>query len=238
VTFYVYVHRKASTGAVFYVGKGTNARAWSKQGRNPQWHRTVKKHGLVVEVVQRNMQEWWAFELEADLIAFHGRENLSNMTDGGEGPAGFLHRAESKDRMSSAKMGKKLGPMTEGHRRKISEAQAGKPRQKHSQETCEKISAALRARERTDETRRRISAALTGKRLDDAGRAVLVKAQGGCPVMCADTGQVFFGSSPAARWLQGLGHAKASAGAVSNAASGRASHAYGYRFLRLDTATP
>jgi hypothetical protein len=238
VSFYVYLHRKATTGEVFYVGKGNKARARSTNGRNQRWRRTVAKHGLVVEIVEAGMQEWWAFELEAELIALYGRQNLANMTDGGDGPAGYRHREDSRARMSKAKTGRSLGPMREEHRRKISEAQAGKPRQKHGEEARQKISAALRLRERTEETRRRLSQALTGKRLDDAGRAVLVKAQGGGPVQCLETGEVFFGASPAARWLQSLGHARASAGAVSNACSGRAAHAYGYRFVRVTAASP
>ena len=89
--FYVYIHRKATTGEIFYVGKGTGRRAWTSKSRNVYWHRVVKKHGLVVEIVLDGLQEWAALELEIDCIALHGRKStgygsLINLTDGGENP--------------------------------------------------------------------------------------------------------------------------------------------------------
>lgn len=87
--FYVYAHRKATTGEIFYIGKGTGRRAWNLQ-RNSLWSRTVKKHGLIVDIVQAGLREWAAHEIECDLIALHGRRDcghgpLINLTDGGEG---------------------------------------------------------------------------------------------------------------------------------------------------------
>lgn len=88
--YYVYLHRKKTTGEVFYVGKGSGVRAWSEHGRNNLWKRTVKKHDFYVEIVMQNLQEWYSYELEQDLISLYGRisdktGNLVNMTDGGEG---------------------------------------------------------------------------------------------------------------------------------------------------------
>lgn len=100
--FYVYVHKRASDGRVFYVGKGRNFRAFSKKGRNEYWHRIVAKHGYTVEIVQSGMQEWWAFELECELIALYGRENLCNLTDGGEGVSGAIRSEESKRKASQS----------------------------------------------------------------------------------------------------------------------------------------
>jgi hypothetical protein len=90
----VYLHRKKTTGEVFYVGKGRGNRAWSVHGRNTVWKNVVKKHDYVVEIVMGDLQEWYAFELEKDLIALHGRRDegrgtLVNLTDGGEGPSGL-----------------------------------------------------------------------------------------------------------------------------------------------------
>jgi hypothetical protein len=103
--FYVYVHRRASDGRVFYVGKGHGNRAWST-ARNKHWHRVAKKHGLKVEIFQDGLQEWYAFELEMGLIALYGRENLCNMTDGGEGTSGFKHCEETRLAQSTALKGK------------------------------------------------------------------------------------------------------------------------------------
>lgn len=90
--FYVYLHKKKTTGDVFYVGKGSGNRAWDKYGRNVLWKRTVEKHGYTVEIVLHSLQEWYAFELERDLIAAFGKVSaragtLVNMTDGGDGYA-------------------------------------------------------------------------------------------------------------------------------------------------------
>lgn len=55
--FYVYLHRRATDGRVFYVGKGVSTRAWRKDKRNQHWKNIVKKHGYIVEIVQDGMQE-------------------------------------------------------------------------------------------------------------------------------------------------------------------------------------
>ena len=74
--FYVYVHKKKSSGEVFYVGKGSGKRAWSSFGRNELWKRTANKYGWYVEIVENNLQDWYAFELERDLISFYGRRDI------------------------------------------------------------------------------------------------------------------------------------------------------------------
>lgn len=108
--YYVYIHRKATTGEVFYVGKGCGNRAYSHSNRNRMWQRVVKKHGITVEIVIDGVQEWYAFELEKDLITSYGRRSdnsgvLVNITEGGEGISGLTHSLESKKKMSDAKMG-------------------------------------------------------------------------------------------------------------------------------------
>lgn len=80
--FYVYVHRRATDGRVFYVGKGNGSRAYTKYGRNKHWHNTNNKHGRFVEFVMKNIAESAAFELEKELIAYYGKENLCNYSDG------------------------------------------------------------------------------------------------------------------------------------------------------------
>lgn len=81
--FYVYLHRTES-GRVFYVGKGQGGRAWSKKNRNPSWRRTASRQGLVVELLYKDLPEKRALELEIETIAYYGRENLVNLTDGGQ----------------------------------------------------------------------------------------------------------------------------------------------------------
>ena len=75
--YYVYIHRKATDKSIFYVGKGSKRRAWGRN-RSDHWHRVVNKHGLIVEIYRTGLQEWYAYELEAELILLHGL-----MRDGG-----------------------------------------------------------------------------------------------------------------------------------------------------------
>jgi hypothetical protein len=101
--FYVYLHRKKTDNSVFYVGKGHGKRAFSHASRNQHWVNTVKKHGFAVEFVQTGMQEWWAFELERNLISLIGRNALCNATDGGDGVAGLKLSDESIAKIKASK---------------------------------------------------------------------------------------------------------------------------------------
>jgi hypothetical protein len=126
--FYVYLHRKGTTKDVFYVGKGYGKRAWVDSNRGSFWLRVLKKHGIVVEIVEQGLQEWYAFELEKDLISFYGRKDLGfgsliNMTDGGDGVSGRKMKEDAKKKISNARFGKKL---SKEHKEKLSIAKIGK----------------------------------------------------------------------------------------------------------------
>jgi hypothetical protein len=83
---YVYGHYKADTGELFYIGKGTGKRAWSRYYRNQHWKNVVNKHGLKVEVLYDGLTEELAYEKEKEIIAEVGLNNLTNISDGGDGP--------------------------------------------------------------------------------------------------------------------------------------------------------
>lgn len=108
--FYVYLHRRATTGEVFYVGKGYGSRAWQIQGRSERWMATALKRGCIIEIVQSGMQEWWAFELERDLVALYRGPRICNVSDGGDGASGYKHRPESLEKMRMAQKGRKFSP--------------------------------------------------------------------------------------------------------------------------------
>lgn len=101
--FCVYVHCKKSDNQVFYVGKGTKKRANSAsfKSRSEYWGRIVKKYGFYTVIIRKNMSEQDAFELEKEIINEIGRENLCNLTDGGEGTTGRVCRKETKEAMSA-----------------------------------------------------------------------------------------------------------------------------------------
>jgi hypothetical protein len=92
--YYVYVHKEAATGAVFYVGKGHGNRAWARTGRNHLWAKHVDKLGehWEIEIVADDLSEIEAFELEAELVEQTGGPaacggSLKNWVPGGEDPA-------------------------------------------------------------------------------------------------------------------------------------------------------
>jgi len=89
--YYVYLHRRATDGSVFYVGKGRKDRGWhiSRQ-YNRRWMGNARKYGCVVEIVDDSMSEDQAFELECNLIEEYGLDNLANMTTGGDGSSGVV----------------------------------------------------------------------------------------------------------------------------------------------------
>lgn len=100
--FYVYVHRRKTDGSIFYVGKGTGCRARSPNGRNIWWTRIKEKHGRKIDYVKKGMYEPCAHTLEKIIIRNIGRENLCNLTDGGEGNSGITeeNRANKSNKFS------------------------------------------------------------------------------------------------------------------------------------------
>jgi hypothetical protein len=125
-TFYVYVHKRADDGSVFYVGKGSGSRRWKdKHGRNIHWNRIVKKHGFTAEIVYNNIPEEEAFKLEKSMIAQYGTINkkngkLCNMSEGGEGPSGIFPSEETKQKIIKSLTGKRR---TEEQRANLSKVQ-------------------------------------------------------------------------------------------------------------------
>jgi hypothetical protein len=127
-SYYVYLHKKASTGEVFYVGKGKGGRAWSRASRSGHWKNTVQKNGLVVEFAHAGLKEWAALEIERELIALYGRADeglggLVNCTDGGEGCSGRPVKNESREKMAAAWEGRKT-QRSESIKKGISEVSA------------------------------------------------------------------------------------------------------------------
>lgn len=110
---YVYVHRKADTGQVFYVGKGTIKRGrrierpYERTSRNQWWQRVVSKHGFLVELIASCLTDQESQRLERELIAFYGRKALVNMTDGGDGHAGIIVSEELRRKRSINSRGKR-----------------------------------------------------------------------------------------------------------------------------------
>jgi len=83
MNFYIYGHYRNDTGELFYIGKGTSKRAWSKHGRNSYWHNIVKKHDYFVEILHDDLSEEKAFSKEKELIK--SLSPCANIASGGIG---------------------------------------------------------------------------------------------------------------------------------------------------------
>lgn len=183
--FYVYVHRKATTGAVFYVGKGHGRRAWAKHGRSKVWANTAKKHGYTVEIVFSWLQEWAALEIESDLIAFHGRKDMGlgclvNGTDGGDGVCGLVHSKEAREAVRLANLGHKRNVgrvLTDDHKAKIKAHLYGNQHTK--------------GKKLTDEHKKKVVESLMKNGWPSAKKVVHV-----------ETGYVFASCSDAIKWMK------------------------------------
>lgn len=137
--YYVYVLARPN-GKPFYIGKGKGARVFAHDIEAKSGHKCHKCN--VIRKIWRSGSEYQRYIVfttdveqdahgyERELIALHGRENLCNLTDGGEGCSGRVVSAETREKMSirfKGRKGTRLGHTNSPeHRRKISLAQKGK----------------------------------------------------------------------------------------------------------------
>jgi hypothetical protein len=122
--FYVYAYLRKN-GTPYYVGKGKEGRAFINQRRCVSTPKDLNR----ILFLKKNLSEEKAFEFEKYMIFVLGRKDkgtgiLRNLTDGGEGPSGYTHTEESRQKMSKSRTGKVLSEKT---RRKLSDALKGKP---------------------------------------------------------------------------------------------------------------
>lgn len=213
--FYVYVHRRATDGEVFYVGKGHGKRAQSRD-RNRYWHNIVNKHGFTYHIMMRFNSEECAFSFERALVNYYGRENLCNLTDGGGGVTGYRHTKSAKEKISIAGTGRIT-----------------------SIETREKLSKRRIGMVFSDETRRKISEAQTGeknknygKKFSDDHRRKISDAHVKIPVECSN-GMVFNSQQDAVRWLRSVGIHKACNSPISECIRNMRKSAYGYKWSSI-----
>lgn len=158
-SFHTYFHTRNDTGAVFYVGKGTEKRAYSC-GRNAHWDRINAKHGRAVHIAAKWSTEAEAFEHEKFLILCFKDMGvpLCNLTDGGEGSTGWKPNQKNRETTS-----------------RVSKQRWSDPAYKTA--VVEKMRKAAEQRvgwKHSDESRKKMSDSHLGKPLTDAAREKLI----------------------------------------------------------------
>lgn len=202
--FYVYAHVRNDTGHIFYIGKGYGRRAFVTQRRSSHWTNIVKKAGHRVEFLGLNLTEKEALDLEMKKIAEIGRENLCNMTIGGDGLSGYkmtdtqrqiviknltgrVFSEETRRKISEAHIGRKRDrSVVEAHAKKIrgrkQSAEHIESRRKGmighivSPETRAKIAASNTGQKRSNQTRERLSISHIGKKRSEESKAKQIQA--------------------------------------------------------------
>ena len=225
---YVYIHRRATDGQIFYVGKGQSRRAWSKRSRNRYWHFVVEKHGHTVEVVESGLQPWFASEREIDLILQYKSQGhpLVNMTGGGEGTLGREMSDWHREKVAETTKARWADGAFKEQMREATIARWKDPKTK--EEMSKKISAA----KASPESRASASAKLMGIRRSEETKAKMREARRAImrPVLCENTGDIFESLTAAATWLKQAGFAKARRLGIRVACEGKVKHAYGYQW--------
>ena len=139
--YYVYQYlrekdsKTASAGTPYYIGKGKGYRAYDKHTV------TIPKDKSRIEIIAHKLFENEAHLLERKLISYYGRKDLGtgiliNLTNGGDGPSGYKHTNEAKQKIAVAQKGKKKKPFSKEHRDKIGAKSKGR---KFSEEAIQKM---------------------------------------------------------------------------------------------------
>jgi hypothetical protein len=155
--FYVY-QLKTSNGEIFYIGKGNGDRMYKhiriskgnsiNKSKNPKLYNKIsnelRRGGYITpEILFESESENECLVKEIELISKIGKENLCNLTDGGEGTSGYKLSEETKRKMSLSKIGKKR-IFTDEHKQHLSKSLTGKigywRGKKLSEETKRKMS--------------------------------------------------------------------------------------------------
>lgn len=176
--FYTYIYYDPSrNNEPFYVGKGSNDRAW-KHLKRKDLHpfvarlRLLKRNNIVPIIgIYAGMDEELAYLLEEELISKFGRKDLGkgsllNLTDGGDGARGSSYKITPEHRGKITASLKGLSK-SEEHRKKIGLSGKGRvPPNKNvpmSEEAKKHLSEINIGKEVPQSVKDQISNTLTGK---------------------------------------------------------------------------
>ena len=167
--FYTYAYLREDR-TPYYIGKGQRRRAYNK-GKGEV--RPPKDKSRIL-ILKKNLIEKEAFKHEKYMIAVFGRKDLGtgilrNKTDGGEGSSGFIHREETKIKMSEIKQN-----ISEETRRKMSEGRKGENNHQygktHSKVHRKKISEAHKGKTHSEESKMKMSEVKKGENHPNYGK--------------------------------------------------------------------
>ena len=182
---YVYMLIDSRNNQPFYVGKGAGERChfhvkeavYYKQRKSLKLNkiRSILNDGfeVVVKKIEDNITDAQAIDFECLLIE-EMRDlgiKLTNMTNGGDGAAGYKHTEEHKQYIKSIMVGREMSEQHKANMRKPKSEEGRKAmslaRQtttyRPSEETKQKTSIALKGRLFSDEHKAKIKASLVGK---------------------------------------------------------------------------
>jgi hypothetical protein len=170
--FYTYAYSDPSrNNEIIYIGKGAKRRAWDHLKRKKmhpfiQRLQKMKRLGIEpkIEILAKDISEETAFSLEMWFIYKFGRKDLGkgtllNLTDGGEGSAGYKLSPLSPEQLKkrSATMIKAAATPTA-----IANRLASSIGRIHSEETKQKMSASSKGKPKSKESCRKMSESRKG----------------------------------------------------------------------------
>lgn len=139
--YYTYTYLRED-GTPYYIGKGKGNRAFSKHNG---FYPPPKERILFLKT---HLTEKEAFKHEIYMIAIFGRKDLSsgilhNKTNGGDGCSGKIMTKKDIENRRKGRLGK---PLSDSHKKKISESSRGTPKTMSEKRKQSDIEKGLRAR--------------------------------------------------------------------------------------------